>query len=210
MSNLSRILTLICIASIYGVVHAGETWPEQVIHYRSKPTTETLETMVMDRMLLTGSRDIQMDMMKGLRQAEADERYSIAFTSPYNPLVKFGLSVFKANAFSPVLKQSTILKYLKKLSAKVKDKDDAFEILMEPEPDGGRTIFRFLNAKPFSIRYAYTVTSAEMPIKMIRQESWALLDDHYYVVTIEAPEKNFDSFLASVKQPASSMHFIDS
>ncbi|WOO39952.1 hypothetical protein [Rubellicoccus peritrichatus] len=195
-------------------IDAEVTWPGQndMVRYESELTTEMMETVAMERILLSGPRNIQMDLLDGMTQIETPEGYSVAFTSPYNPLVTFGLSVFKASIFSPVLEEETMLKYLGNLSKQaVKNEDESFEILMEPEPDGGRTVFRFLNAKPFTIRYAYTVENDNGSLeKIVRQESWVLLEGNYYVVTVEAPEKNFDSFLATVKQPASSMHFIDS
>lgn len=210
--SMFRGITVIALSlSSLSTLYSAETWPKDVVRYESEPTKEKLETMEMDRMLLTGMRNIQMDLLEGMKQGDPDDRYSVAFTSPYNPRVKFGLSVFKASAFSPVLDHNTMMRYLSNLSKQAtKDKDELFEVTMEPEPDGGRTVFRFLNTKPFTVQYTYTEEFEETPVKMIRQESWALMDGYYYVITIEAPEKNFDAFLTTVKQPAGSMHFIDS
>lgn len=198
----------IIILTVVTTTVSGFSQPKKELPLSFRPVNEQLESMIMQRIRLDGQNAIQMDSPDYMYRDEIDG-VSFALVRRYLPNCKFLFYAYPDDEIPGGLSRASVTSYVNALAEKAARNDEPFEILGLPDPTDGRPLIRFLGAKPITVTYTVTRLIEDQPIEFIIRDSWASMRGNTYLLRIEAPAKNFDSFFSQCRLLAGSMHFVD-
>ena len=182
--------------------------PRSPLPLKAAIVSERLETMDIPRIKLSGKRDIQMDYLESFDIAKANNE-SVLLTHKFLKSNELSLSAWPATSIQGEIDQKNVADYLRKLGENAKRRQELFEVVTTPAPDGSPTKIRFLGGKPITIEYIILRQIDGEPTRVKVQENWMEMDGAVYMLKIEAPEDRFDTFFRQCKGLANSMYFLN-
>ena len=173
-----------------------------VDHYKVSVYQETIETMQMDRIRMTGRKDILIDPIPQHYWNAAAKDVSARFELKGAPEFKIDVISFPKNSFPHSLTPETLNAYLE--GRRLAHTDQSFEILESPEITTGPAKFRIFGERALTLRYS----SSQDEIKSVRAENWVEYDQIIYIVAIEAPANAFQLEFRDAKSSFNSMSYL--
>ena len=186
---------------------SGEAFPVIPAHavdqYAVSYFEEPLESMVMTRIRLKGSKDIIIDVIPSHRWSSQPGTASAHFHIPMAPEFKMQFISFPKAAFVFPLNVETLTAYLEGIMLQFAEQ--GIEVLEYPETSTGPAKFRIFGERALTICYAMDLNEQ----RITRSENWVEFDDMIHVITVECPSRSFTRYYKEARGYWNSMSYFE-
>ena len=186
---------------------SGEAFPTIPVNaidkYAVSYFEEPLESMVMTRIRLKGSKDIIIDVIPSHRWSSQPDTVSAHFHIPMAPDFKMHLISFPKKAFVHQLTVGALTEYLEGVLLRLAD--TKIEVLEYPETSTGPAKFRIFGERALTICYAMDLNEQ----RITRSENWVEFDDMIHVITVECPSRSFTRYYKEARGYWNSMSYFE-
>jgi hypothetical protein len=177
---------------------------QKIDRYQASIYEEVVEATTMNRVRLTGRKDLVYDPVDGMILDQNYPLASAAFTSRFDPTLRYEVTSFSANLLNIDFGVDLLLAYLRHKTVELGESN--YSLLLAPEKTTGPARFRIFGKRALSFTYSFTRDE----LTVVRGENWIEKDGVIHIVAIEASnQQSFDRFFERVRQATNSMSYIE-